>query len=120
MSWPDRVKARHPSAMPGAIPMTRATRANITIPRCPAQRALDDVRVGGYEFSIGHQPAFAPNSVASPIGSHAMPLTNLQTRAVETLVHPYTNQATFRDTGPLVLRRGQGGGGTSTNRGGGD
>jgi 4-aminobutyrate---pyruvate transaminase len=37
-----------------------------------------------------------------------MPLTNLQTRAVETLVHPYTNQATFRDTGPLVLERGKG------------
>ena len=36
------------------------------------------------------------------------PLTNLQTRAVETLVHPYTNQATFRDTGPLVLERGKG------------
>jgi 4-aminobutyrate---pyruvate transaminase len=37
-----------------------------------------------------------------------MPLTNLQTRAVETLVHPYTNQATFRDTAPLVLERGEG------------
>jgi len=31
------------------------------------------------------------------------PLTNLQTRAVETLIHPYTNQATFRETGPLVF-----------------
>src|SRR5829696_3929003 len=38
-----------------------------------------------------------------------MPLTNLQTRAVETLVHPYTNQATFRDSGPLVVERGKGG-----------
>ena len=37
-----------------------------------------------------------------------MPLSNLQTRAVETLVHPYTNQSTFRDTGPLVLERGKG------------
>src|SRR5215213_3704176 len=37
-----------------------------------------------------------------------MPLTNLQTRAVETLVHPYTNQATFRETGPLVFERGKG------------
>ena len=36
------------------------------------------------------------------------PLTNLQTRAVETLIHPYTNQATFRDTGPLVIERGKG------------
>ena len=33
------------------------------------------------------------------------PLTNLQTRAVETLIHPYTNQATIRDTGPLVFER---------------
>ncbi|MEA2874149.1 MAG: 4-aminobutyrate---pyruvate transaminase [Hyphomicrobiales bacterium] len=36
------------------------------------------------------------------------PLSNLQTRAVETLVHPYTNQATFRETGPLVFERGKG------------
>src|SRR5256885_4553359 len=37
-----------------------------------------------------------------------MPLSNLQTRAVETLIHPYTNQATFRESGPLVLERGKG------------
>ncbi len=24
------------------------------------------------------------------------------------LIHPYTNLATFRDTGPLVIERGQG------------
>ncbi|MBL8587335.1 MAG: aspartate aminotransferase family protein [Methylobacteriaceae bacterium] len=36
------------------------------------------------------------------------PLTNLQTRDVETLVHPYTNLAAFRDKGPLVLERGAG------------
>src|SRR5204863_8575111 len=37
-----------------------------------------------------------------------MPLSNLQTRAVETLIHPYTNQATIRETGPLVFERGKG------------
>jgi 4-aminobutyrate--pyruvate transaminase len=36
------------------------------------------------------------------------PLSNLQTRAIETLIHPYTNQATLRDTGPLVIERGEG------------
>ena len=36
------------------------------------------------------------------------PLTNLQTRAVETLIHPYSNQATIRDTGPTVFERGKG------------
>src|SRR5258708_17444198 len=36
------------------------------------------------------------------------PLTNLQARAVETLIPPYTNQATIRDTGPLVFERGKG------------
>jgi 4-aminobutyrate---pyruvate transaminase len=36
------------------------------------------------------------------------PLSNLAARDVETLVHPYTNLATLRDTGPLVLERGQG------------
>ena len=35
-------------------------------------------------------------------------LTNLQTRDVETLVHPYTNLDTFRTTGPLVLETGKG------------
>jgi 4-aminobutyrate--pyruvate transaminase len=37
-----------------------------------------------------------------------MPLSNLQARDVETLVHPYTNLATLRDTGPLVFERGSG------------
>src|SRR5438067_5602994 len=35
-------------------------------------------------------------------------LSNLQTRAVETLIHPYSNQATIRETGPLVFERGKG------------
>jgi 4-aminobutyrate--pyruvate transaminase len=36
------------------------------------------------------------------------PLTNLATRDVETLVHPYINLSRFRETGPLVIERGQG------------
>src|SRR5712692_1807662 len=36
------------------------------------------------------------------------PLRNLAVRAVETLVHPYTNQVTLRETGPLVFERGKG------------
>jgi len=36
------------------------------------------------------------------------PLSNLQTRAIETLIHPYSNQATIRETGPLVFERGKG------------
>jgi 4-aminobutyrate---pyruvate transaminase len=36
------------------------------------------------------------------------PLSNLATRDVETLVHPYINLAAFRDSGPLVIERGQG------------
>jgi len=36
------------------------------------------------------------------------PLSNLATRDVETLVHPYTNLAGFRDTGPLIIERGRG------------
>ncbi|GJE43954.1 aminotransferase [Methylobacterium soli] len=35
-------------------------------------------------------------------------LSNLAARDVETLVHPYTNLAAFRETGPLVLERGDG------------
>ncbi|GJD48835.1 Putrescine--pyruvate aminotransferase [Methylobacterium crusticola] len=35
-------------------------------------------------------------------------LSNLATRDVETLIHPYTNLAAFRETGPLVLERGHG------------
>ncbi len=35
-------------------------------------------------------------------------LTNLATRDVETLIHPYTQLAAFRETGPLVLERGEG------------
>ena len=36
------------------------------------------------------------------------PLTNFETRDVETLLHPTTNLATHRTTGPLVLERAQG------------
>jgi 4-aminobutyrate--pyruvate transaminase len=35
-------------------------------------------------------------------------LSNLAARDVESLIHPYTNLATFRDTGPLIIERGQG------------
>src|SRR5262249_20859334 len=33
---------------------------------------------------------------------------NLAVRDIETLVHPYTNLAVFRDKGPLLLERGEG------------
>jgi 4-aminobutyrate---pyruvate transaminase len=36
------------------------------------------------------------------------PLSNLATRDVETLVHPYVNLAKFRETGPLIIERGKG------------
>ena len=35
-------------------------------------------------------------------------LSNLAARDVETLIHPYTNLAAFRESGPLVLERGKG------------
>jgi 4-aminobutyrate---pyruvate transaminase len=35
-------------------------------------------------------------------------LSNLATRDVETLIHPYTQLAAFRETGPLILERGEG------------
>ncbi len=37
-----------------------------------------------------------------------MPLSNLAVRDIETVVHPYTNLALLRESGPLVLERGQG------------
>jgi 4-aminobutyrate--pyruvate transaminase len=37
-----------------------------------------------------------------------MPLSNLAVRDIETVAHPYTNLATLRDSGPLVIERGQG------------
>jgi len=33
------------------------------------------------------------------------PLSNLAVRDVETLVHPYTNLAELRETGPLMVSR---------------
>jgi 4-aminobutyrate--pyruvate transaminase len=37
-----------------------------------------------------------------------MPLSNAQTRDVESLLHPYTNLVKLRETGPLVIERGKG------------
>src|SRR6266498_3244780 len=36
------------------------------------------------------------------------PLSNLAVRDLETLVHPYTNLATLRETGPRIIERAQG------------
>jgi 4-aminobutyrate--pyruvate transaminase len=33
---------------------------------------------------------------------------NLAVRDIETLIHPYTQLASFRETGPLILERGEG------------
>ncbi len=35
-------------------------------------------------------------------------LSNLAARDVETLIHPFTHLANFRETGPLILERGEG------------
>src|ERR1700720_1976926 len=43
-----------------------------------------------------------------PTTESPMPLSNAQMRDVESLLHPYTNLVKFRDTGPLVIERGQG------------
>ena len=37
-----------------------------------------------------------------------MPLSNLAVRDIETVVHPYTNLAGLRDSGPLVIEHGKG------------
>ncbi len=37
-----------------------------------------------------------------------MPLSNAQMRDVQSVLHPYTNLVKFRDTGPLILEKGQG------------
>ena len=37
-----------------------------------------------------------------------MPLSNAQMRDVESVLHPYTNLAKLRETGPLVIERGKG------------
>jgi 4-aminobutyrate--pyruvate transaminase len=36
------------------------------------------------------------------------PLSNLAVRDIETLIHPYTQLAALRETGPLILERGKG------------
>ena len=36
------------------------------------------------------------------------PLSNLQQRDIETLIHPYTNLDAFRHSGPTILERGEG------------
>ncbi len=33
---------------------------------------------------------------------------NALARDIETLIHPYTNLAAFRETGPLIIEFGQG------------
>ena len=37
-----------------------------------------------------------------------MPLSNAQTRDVESILHPYTNLVKLRETGAMVIERGSG------------
>src|ERR1043165_3891569 len=37
-----------------------------------------------------------------------MPLSNSQMRDVQSVLHPYTNLVKFRETGPLIIERGEG------------
>jgi len=37
-----------------------------------------------------------------------MPLSNAQMRDVQSVLHPYTNLVKFRETGPMIIERGQG------------
>ncbi len=37
-----------------------------------------------------------------------MPLTNKQTRDIQSVLHPYTNPKVLRETGPLIFERGKG------------
>src|ERR1700750_1618199 len=37
-----------------------------------------------------------------------MPLSNAQMRDVNSVLHPYTNLMKFRETGPMIIERGQG------------
>jgi 4-aminobutyrate--pyruvate transaminase len=37
-----------------------------------------------------------------------MPLSNAQMRDVQSVLHPYTNLMKFRETGPMIIERGQG------------
>src|SRR5258707_4886406 len=57
--------------------------------------------------------AFRRENSATPLSlrteSKAMaPLSNLAVRDIETVAHPYTNLAALRETGPLIIERGQG------------
>jgi 4-aminobutyrate--pyruvate transaminase len=53
-------------------------------------------------------PQGGSGNIAVPYHQARTMLTNLAARDIETLVHPYTNLDTFRQTGPLVIERGQG------------
>lgn len=35
-------------------------------------------------------------------------LSNIAVRDIETLIHPYTNLSTFRETGPTIIEEGKG------------
>jgi 4-aminobutyrate--pyruvate transaminase len=50
----------------------------------------------------------AAANLKTPQRRNMPPLSNLATRDVETLLHPYINLASFREHGPLIIERGQG------------
>src|SRR5262249_19868362 len=82
-------------------------------PRRPSHVPMGAARADRGNRARGGRSAAAPAPhnprSAQLIGKERMPaLSNLAARDVETLAHPYTNLAAFREEGPLVLERGQG------------
>jgi 4-aminobutyrate--pyruvate transaminase len=59
--------------------------------------SMDDRREAGHGEGI--------NMVSQ---SRSMPLSNLQTRDVQSLFHPYNDFARLRETGPVIMVRGEG------------
>src|SRR5439155_22064699 len=74
-----------------------------------ARRRASHVPVGrALARRRGRTIAAAPAHCRAMTRNAMPPLSNLAVRDVETLVHPYTNLAALRETGPLIIERGQG------------
>src|SRR5712672_2727127 len=75
------------------------------IPMISARACVDGYRSATVHVLIAY---IVLRCSTHPTEAQSMPHSNLAVRDIETLAHPYTNLATMRDTGPLVLERGQG------------
>src|SRR3984893_13724012 len=112
-----RARSKHSVGKALTEPSTAAIRASsassrswgVTSPRCRRSTIVTaSALINSLWLGIDAHPCSIAIAALKTAKDRTMPLSNLAVRDIETVVHPYTNLAGLRDSGPLVVEHGKG------------